>query len=96
MDDMVLYMNLRDPGDKHAFPPPDIFPAKILTGNFTDEGTYTRKCHAFFTAIFTCLEQRLSAGSTEIFIKEWNACMSELVNPICITTRDLFFHDVEK
>ena len=89
-------MNLRDPGDKHTFPPPDIFPARILTRNFTDEGTYTRKCHAFFAAIFTCLKQRLSTGSTENFIKEWNDRMSELVDPICITTRDLFFGDVEQ
>jgi len=89
-------MNLRDPGDKHAFPPPDAFPAEILTRNFTDEGTYIRKCHAFFIAIFKCLEQRLSASSRENFINEWNAGMTELVNPICIATRHFFFCDVQK
>ena len=88
-------MNLRDPADKHAFPARDIFPAKILTGNFTDEGTYTRKCHALFAAIFTCLGQHLSEGSTDNFIKEWNDCMSELVSPLCNTMRELFFDGVE-
>ncbi|KAF8346701.1 hypothetical protein F5887DRAFT_91833 [Amanita rubescens] len=95
-DVIVLYMNLRAPGDKHAFPPPDAFPAEILTRNFTDEGTYTRKCHAFFIAIFKCLEQRLSASSRENFIKEWNAGMTELVDPICVATRHFFFCDVQK
>ncbi|KAF8350898.1 hypothetical protein F5887DRAFT_322542 [Amanita rubescens] len=95
-DVIVLYMNIRDPGDVHAYPPQDTSPAKILTGSFTNEDNYTHRCRAFFTAIFTCLQEHLSMGSRKGFIKEWNARMTEFPEPACDIARDDFFRAVEK
>ena len=89
-------MNIRDPGDVDAYPPQDTSPAKILTGSFTNENNYTHRCHAFFTAIFTCLQEHLSMGGRKSFIKEWNARMAEFPEPACDMARDDFFRAVEK
>lgn len=91
-------MNLRCAGEERAFPLRDDVPAMILTGNFTDEETYTHRCHAFFAAVFSCLRDHLSvlAGDGENVIKNWNDSMTQLGRDTCDQVRELFFMDVEE
>lgn len=79
---LVLYLNLRPSIDIFSFLPRDVIPAEILTEARWAAADYSAQCCAFFAAVFTMvtefLSTRLSSGSLEGALKQWNDSMCEL------------------
>ena len=92
----MLYINLREKQDHVGFPARDTIPADMLT-KFTDEEDYTKICHAFFTALFIGLGERISRGGDN-FVQGWNDSMNQFGDPNdwCAKERHSFFAEVRE
>ncbi|KAI5984771.1 hypothetical protein EDC04DRAFT_1628899 [Pisolithus marmoratus] len=81
---VVLYMNLPPSADKTDFPPRDVLPAEILTANLGSKADYSARCCAFFAAVFTMINEYLSALTASRglgdAIKQWNDSMCSLLS----------------
>ncbi|KAI6117977.1 hypothetical protein F5141DRAFT_593591 [Pisolithus sp. B1] len=81
---LVLYIYLRSSLDETGYPPRDILPAAMLTGNRETEADYRARCYAFFAAVFTTIREyistRLDSGSLEDTLEHWSELMCNLVS----------------
>ena len=93
---LVLYINLREEKDRAGFPARDEIPADILTRLTNDsEEDFTKKCHAFFAALFIGLRERISSDEDNV-IQGWNDRMSQFGDYDCEIERRDFFRKVRE
>ncbi len=88
----MLYINLREEKDESGFPARDTIPADILT-HFTNEEDYTKKCHAFFAALFIGLREGISRDEDNV-IQGWNDRMNQFGDDNGVLDRRNFFGQI--
>ncbi|KAK7677483.1 hypothetical protein QCA50_019596 [Cerrena zonata] len=73
----VIYINLRSPMDVDNWPPRDDIIADILLGPVQTADEYEKLCCVFFAALFTTLEEFITAHALEDALSVWNELIGD-------------------